>query len=203
MAYKSTTLYASYGAYYGFSVSFTENSTSTTNNTSNITCSASIWSENRSGWSSSSSSSLTVYWHDNRENYDRYVASISFTGVGVGETKTTSGTIDVTHNDDGSLSGYAYAYYGKGGTSSYAPASSGLTTDWTALTTIARYPTLTSGTNFTDIQNPVYNISNPDTTHNVRVKLEAGGDAQLITRDLGVGYKGTYTLELTESERNT
>lgn len=203
MAYKSTTLYASSGAYYGFSVSFTENSTSTTNNTSNITCSASIWSENRSGWSSSSSSSLTVYWHDNRENYDRWVASISFSGVGVGETKTTSGTIDVTHNDDGALSGYAYAYFGKGGTSSYAPASSGLTTDWTALTTIARYPTLTSGTNFTDIQNPVYNISNPDTTHNVRVKLEAGGDTQLITRDLGVGYKGTYTLELTESERNT
>ena len=203
MAYKSTTLYASSGAYYGFSVSFTENSTSTTNNTSNITCSASIWSENRSGWSSSSSSSLTVYWHDNRENYDRWVASISFTGIGVGETKTTSGTIDVTHNNDGTLSGYAYAYYGKGGTSSYAPASSGLTTDWTALTTIARYPTLTSGTNFTDIQNPVYNISNPDTTHNVRVKLEAGGDTQLIIRDLGVGYKGAYTLVLTESERNT
>lgn len=152
MAYKSTTLYASYGAYYGFSVSFTENSTSTTNNTSNITCSASIWSENRSGWSAGSNSTLTVYWHDNRENYDRYVASISFTGVGVGETKTTSGTIDVTHNDDGTLSGYAYAYYGKGGTSAYAPASSGLTTDWTALTTIARasqpscitYPNTTS-----------------------------------------------------------
>ena len=91
MAYKSTTLYASYGAYYGFSVSFTENSTSTPNNTSNITCSASIWSENRSGWSAGSNSTLTVYWHDNRENYDRYVSSISFSGVGVGETKTASG----------------------------------------------------------------------------------------------------------------
>lgn len=152
MAYKSTTLYASYGAYYGFSVSFTENSTSTPNNTSNITCSASIWSENRSGWSAGSNSTLTVYWHDNRENYDRYVASISFSGVGSGETKTTSGTINVTHNDDGTLSGYAYVYFAKGGTSAYAPASSGLTTDWTALTTIARasqpscitYPNTTS-----------------------------------------------------------
>ena len=203
MAYKSTTLYASYGAYYGFSVSFTENSTSTPNNTSNITCSASIWSENRSGWSAGSNSTLTVYWHDNRENYDRYVASISFSGVGSGETKTTSGTINVTHNDDGALSGYAYAYFAKGGSSAYAPASSGLTTDWTPLTAIARYPTLTSGSNFTDIQNPVYNISNPASLYNVRVKLEAGGDTQLIIRDLPSNYRGTYTLELTESERNT
>ena len=203
MAYKSTTLYASYGAYYGFSVSFTENSTSIPNNTSNITCSASIWSENRSGWSAGSNSTLTVYWHDNRENYDRWVATISFSGVGVGETKTASGTIDVTHNDDGALSGYAYAYFAKGGSSAYAPASSGLTTDWTPLTAIARYPTLTSGSNFTDIQNPVYNISNPASLYNVRVKLEAGGDTQLIIRDLPSNYRGTYTLELTESERNT
>lgn len=198
-----TTLYASYGAYYGLSVSFTENSTSLANNTSNVTLSASLSSQNRSSWSSSTSSTLTLYWHDNRENYDRYVSSISFGGVGSGETKTTSGTIDVTHNNDGSLSGYAYVYFGKGGTSSYAPSSSGLQTNWTALTTIARYPTLTSGSNFTDIQNPVYTIANSNTTYNVRVKIEVGTQYQLITRDLGVGFKGTYTLELTESERNT
>ncbi len=198
-----STLYASYGAYYGLSVSFTENSTSVANNTSNVTLSASLSSQNRSSWSSSSASTLTLYWHDNRENYDRYVSSISFGGVGSGETKTTSGTIDVTHNSDGSLSGYAYVYFGKGGTSSYAPSSSGLQTNWTVLTTIARYPTLTSGSNFTDIQNPVYTIANSNTTYNVRVKIEVGTQYQLITRDLGVGFKGTYTLELTESERNT
>lgn len=202
-ATKYTNIYASYGAYYGLYVEFVENGTSTSGNYSTISLSASLSSQNRSGWSAGSNSTLTLYWHDNRENYDRYVSSISFSGVGVGETKTTSGTIDVTHNDDGSLSGYAYVYFAKGGSSAYAPSSSGLQTDWTALTTIARYPTLTSGTNFTDIQNPVYTISNPDTTHVVRVKLEAGGNTQLITRDLAVGYKGTYTLELTESERNT
>lgn len=151
-ATKYTNIYASYGAYYGLYVEFVENSTSVANNTSSITLSASISSQNRSGWSGGSNSTLTLYWHDNRENYDRYVSSISFTGVGVGETKTTSGTIDVTHNDDGTLSGYAYVYFAKGGTSAYAPASSGLTTDWTALTTIARasqpscitYPNTTS-----------------------------------------------------------
>lgn len=202
-ATKYTNIYASYGAYYGLYVEFVENGTSTSGNYSTISLSASLSSQNRSGWSAGSNSTLTLYWRDNRENYDRYVSSISFSGVGVGETKTTSGTIDVTHNDDGSLSGYAYVYFAKGGSSAYAPASSGLTTDWTALTTIARYPTLTSGSNFTDIQNPVYNISNPASLYNVRVKLEAGGNTQLIIRDLPSNYRGTYTLELTESERNT
>jgi len=202
-ATKYTNIYASYGAYYGLYVEFVENSTSVANNTSSITLSASLSSQNRSGWSAGSNSTLTLYWHDNRENYDRWVSSISFSGVGVGETKTTSGTIDVTHNDDGSLSGYAYVYFAKGGSSAYAPASSGLQTDWTALTTIARYPTLTNGSNFTDIQNPVYNISNPASLYNIRVKIEAGGNTQLIIRDIASNYRGNYTLELTESERNT
>lgn len=151
-ATKYTNIYASYGAYYGLYVEFVENSTSVANNTSSITLSASISSQNSSGWSAGSNSTLTLYWHDNRENYDRYVSSISFSGVGVGETKTTSGTINATHNDDGTLSGYAYVYFAKGGSSAYAPASSGLTTDWTTLTTIARasqpscitYPNTTS-----------------------------------------------------------
>jgi hypothetical protein len=203
MAYKDTTLYAPSGASYGLAVSFNENSTSQANNSSNITCVASLWSINQSGWSSSTNSTLTLYWHDNRENYDRYVASVSFSSLAGGSYKEVSGTIDVTHNNDGSLSGYAYVYFGKGGTSSYAPSSSGLQTNWTALTTIARYPTLTSGSNFTDIQNPVYTIANSNTTYNVRVKIEVGTQYQLITRDLGVGFKGTYTLELTEAERNT
>ena len=33
--------------------------------------------------------------------------------------------------------------------------------------------------------------------YNVRVKLEAGGNTQLIIRDLPSNYRGTYTLELT------
>ena len=203
MAYKSTTLYASSGAYYGFSVSFTENSTSTTNNTSNITCSASIWSENRSGWSSSSSSSLTVYWHDNRENYDRWVASISFTGIGVGETKTTSGTIDVTHNNDGNLSGYAYAYFTKGGTSSYTPSSNGVTTAWTALTYIPRYATMTGASSFTDIQNPSFTYTNPrNLTMSAWLEINPVGTHYAERTITNGGTSGTYTWELTEEERN-
>ncbi len=104
--------------------------------------------------------------------------------------------VTLYHNNDGTytntLSGTLSASW-TGGTASGT----------FSLPKIARYPYLVSGTNFNDEENPVYTITNPDTTHVVRVKLEAGGNTQLITRDLAVGYSGTYTLELTTAERNT
>ena len=201
-ASKTVTLHSNNGYGYNLTASFKENSTDTANNTSNVTVTATIKS-NGASWSSSYNSTLIIYWHDNRENYDRQVSSKNLKSLGANASASASGTINVTHNNDGSLSGYAYAKFTKGGTSAWTPNNGGVSTNWTALTTIARYPTLVSGSNFTDIQNPVYNISNPDTTHNTRVKIEAGENTQLIIRDLGVGYNGTYTLELTEAERNT
>ena len=146
---KSTTLYSNNGYGYTLTASFTENSTSVANNTSNITCTATLTPTN-AYWSTSYPSTLTIYWHDNRENYDRQVASISFNGLSsASDVKSASGTINVTHNDDGTLSGYAYAYFSKGSTtSSWACNSGGVATDWTALTTIARAstPTITPST---------------------------------------------------------
>ncbi len=143
-ASKTRTLYSGNGYPYNLTSSFTENSTNTTNNTSNITCTAQFTSLD-AYWQTQYPSTLTIYWHDNRENYDRYVASVSFKGINSGQTITASGTINVTHNDDGTLSGYAYAWYDKGSTTTaWACNSGGVTTDWTALTTIARasVPTL-------------------------------------------------------------
>ncbi len=147
-ASKSTTLYNNNGNGFTLTASFNENSTSTANNTSNITCTATFSSSN-ANWQTGYPSTLTVYWHDNRENYDRQVASINFSGINQWDTKTASGTINVTHKDDGTLSGYAYAYFSKGSTTtSWACNSGGVTTDWTALTTIARasQPTVTPST---------------------------------------------------------
>ena len=147
---RSTTLYNNNGNGFTLTASFNENSTNVANNTSNITCTASF-SAGGTNWSTSYASSLTIYWHDNRENYDRQVASISFAGINKWETKTASGTINVTHHDDGTLSGYAYAYFNKGGTTtSWACNSGGVTTDWTGLTTIARasQPTISPSTTF-------------------------------------------------------
>lgn len=107
--------------------------------------------------------------------------------------------ITYTHNVDGTLTvGYNASF-----NTSWNGVDNASVRGDLILPKINRYVSLISGTNFTDETNPVYSIANPDTTHTVRVKIEAGGDTQLITRDLEVGYSGTYTLELTNAERNT
>ena len=136
-ASKTISIGSPSGHTYNLTASFNENSTDIANNTSNVTVTATIKS-NGASWSSSYNSTLIIYWHDNRENYDRQVASINLKSLGINASANASGTINVTHKDDGTLSGYAYASFNKGGTSSYTPYTSGVTTDWTALTTIAR-----------------------------------------------------------------
>lgn len=145
-ASKSTTLYCSKGYGYPLTASFTENSTSVNNNSSNVTCSASLTSSGAS-WSSNYNSTLAIYWHDNKENYDRLVASKSFKSLS--SSQSVSGTIDVTHKDDGTLSGYAYAVFTQGSSSGgWCPSSGNVATNNTALTTIARAstPTITPNT---------------------------------------------------------
>lgn len=146
-ASKSTTLYCPHGNAYTLTASFTENSTSTANNTSSITCTATLTSTN-AYWSSSASSTLIIYWHDNKQNYDRQVASISLKTITLGGSKSASATITVTHKDDGTLSGYAKAVFTKGDTNQWTPKSGSVSTNNTALTTIARasQPTVTPST---------------------------------------------------------
>ena len=180
-ASKSTTLYNNNGNGFTLTASFNENSTSTANNTSNITCTATFSSSN-ANWQTGYPSTLTVYWHDNRENYDRQVASINFSGINQWDTKTASGTINVTHKDDGTLSGYAYAYFSKGSTTtSWACNSGGVTTNWTALTTIARasQPTVTPST---------FNIG--DT-----ITINTNRKSTAFTHTLTF-YFGTYSYEI-------
>lgn len=200
-ASNSVTLWSNGGHGYTLNASFWENSTSTANNTSNITCKATLTSQG-AAWSSSYNSTLTIYWHDNRENYDRYVASINLSSLGVNASAAAQGTINVTHKDDGSLSGYAYAYFTKGGTSSYTPNSGGVTNNWTALTKIARNPTITSAPNFTDRDNPtMYFTTNtmPNATYNACISLTGAKD-DVPYRQINIS-SGNYTFNLTPEDR--
>ena len=156
---KSGTLTSSNGNNYTLTASFNENSTSTANNTSSVTCTATLQSHN-AYWTSSYNSTLEIYWHDNRENYDRLVASINMTTITQGGSSSASGTITVTHNNDGNISGYAYAKFTKGGTSAYCPNSGGVSTDWTALTSIPRQANLNSASDFNDEANPTITYTN-------------------------------------------
>lgn len=172
-ASKSTTLYSSNGSGYTLNAYFVENSTSTANNTSNITCRATITSQGAS-WSSSYNSTLVIYWYDNRERYDRYVASINLSSLGVGASATAQGTINVTHNDDGSLAGHAYAYFTQGSSSGgWCPASGGIWTDDVALTKIPRAATINSftGTDINKAFRATYTTKGSGFTYKLRISI--------------------------------
>lgn len=200
-ASKTITIGSPSGYTYNLTASFNENSTDVNSNTSNVTVTATIKS-NGASWSSSYNSTLIIYWHDNRENYDRQVASINLKSLGVNASASASGTINVTHNNDGNLSGYAYATFTKGGTSSYTPYTSGVTTDLTALTRIDRYATMTGAGNFTDMQNPSFTYTNPRSlTLTAWLEINPVG-THYAERTISGNTSGTYTWELTEAERN-
>lgn len=201
-ASKSTTLTNGYGNGFTLTAGFNQNSTSVANNTSSITCTGTFSSGN-ANWSTSYPSTLTIYWHDNRENYDRQVASINFSGIGANSSKTASGTITVTHKDDGTLDGYAYAYFNKGSTTTaWACNSGGVSTNWTTLTKIDRYATMTSASNFNDTQNPSFKYSNPrKLTITAWLEINPVGE-HLATRTITGSTGGTYTWTLTDAERN-
>lgn len=67
---------------------------------------------------------------------------------------------------------------------------------------IPRYPILNNASNFKDNENPVYNITAYG-NYTIKIKLEAGGNSQLITRTLSNKNSQVYTLELTDQERTT
>lgn len=108
------------------------------------------------------------------------------------------GTKDITvgHNNDGSFPG---RYVGISASSWHMSGSTGGNI---YAGKINRYPILNSGTNFNDESNPVYNITSYN-TYPIRIKLEAGGNAQLIIRNVSASTSGNYTLQLTSAERDT
>jgi len=116
------------------------------NNYSTISCTATLSASNIS-FSSSNGGILAIYWHDNRENYDRLVASgqVNQCGKTYG-SKSVTGSINVYHNADGNVSGYIYVTWTPASTSTYVPYGGSTNSGWTALTYIPRYASITSFT---------------------------------------------------------
>lgn len=203
---KDLTIYSNGGHPYTLRAEFVETDVSTENNTSTLSCTAKLIPVSNY-WDSTQLSYLYVYWHDDRENVDKLVNSTSFAGISSGETKTTTGNITVYHKEDGKLSGYAYAYFVKGGTnSSFAPNTGVIPTDALYLTTIDRYPLITSAPNFTDEENPTITYSTTLGFEGATVEVSiANSDGSPISN---ISYRsvnvadGTYTFNLTTTERN-
>lgn len=198
MAYAS----ASLAAGWSIDCSWSETSTSTSNNTSTISITGKIWRSSTYAFSYTGAGSLTVYWHDNRDNIDRAVASIAVNEVGYSvNERSVSGSITVTHHSDGNLSGYAYTHWEKSYNSGYIPPSGNAVTGWVALTTIPRKATITSTSNFNDEQNPSFKFENKaNAAMSCWLEPNPTG-AHLAVRSLS-GKSGTYTWNLTEEERD-
>ena len=145
-ASASKNIYGTASSYpYVLKVSFKETATSVANNTSVISISGSLYGQYVS-WSSNYNSYLDIYWHDNRTNKNILVAtSDAFTGNAMGQTRSVSKSITVTHNADGKLSGFAAIQFRAGSTSGgWSPPSTWLQTASTALTSIARASSISS-----------------------------------------------------------
>ncbi len=113
-------------------------------------------------------------------------------------TTVASGQATIGHNSDGTKSFSASV---EAGIYTYARNVSG-SGSW-SLTQIPRYSTIASADNFNDEQNPSITFSNPSGGYfSLRAKIEAGGNSQLITRNLSKTAT-SCTFSLSDSERNT
>lgn len=142
--YKNVYAPASSTYYYIIEVAVREESTSVDTNKSRLYLEADI-TGNGIRFSGSEAQSMAVYWHDSK-NGDILGASTTYTSINRDELNQITGYIDVPHNDDGTLSGYAYTVWTKNGSNSYVPPNTTVTANLT-LTTIPRKSTATiSGT---------------------------------------------------------
>lgn len=142
--YKNVYAPASSTYYYIIEVAVREESYSVETNKSRLYLEADI-TGNGIRFSGSEAQSLAVYWHDSK-NGDILGASTTYTSINRDELNQITGYIDVPHNDDGTLSGYARTVWTKNGSNSYVPPSTNVDANLT-LTTIPRKSTATvSGT---------------------------------------------------------
>lgn len=123
----------------------------------------------------------------------------SISGTGTKYLGTTS--YRVGHNNDGTKSCSLSTSFNVQATLSGTYVGSITASGTITLNTISRYPTISSAPNFNDTANPTITFSNPSQLYPIRCKIEAGGNTQLITRDLAKTAT-SCTFTLTSAERN-
>lgn len=145
-ASKSTELISPLGRrnnYATLDVSFTENNIDVAGNFSSITVRGLI-TQQLGAFSTSSNHTLRIYWHDNRNNVDVELSSRVVRSLNRNNAVEVSANYNAVHNDDGNLSGYAWARWDKASSNQYVPDSGSAQTDNIALTYIPRYTNISS-----------------------------------------------------------
>lgn len=124
---------------YTIGANFTESLTEDlkNNNKSRIAPSAILYGKNINY--AGTGGTLAIYWYDNNKHTNgTLVTSQTIANTLMGVTYTVSGSIDVEHDTDGKLQGYAKAVWTKTSSNSYVPPSASVDTGWQTLTSIAR-----------------------------------------------------------------
>lgn len=169
-----------------------ENSTDTTNNKSNIgwTLKLSSGSYNFYGY--------TVPTNVNIGGVTVYNSSPSLSIDANSEITIASGSLDITHNSDGSKTISCSASISN--TSAYYMTGNIYCSGELTLTTILRQATITGANNFTDEEDPGFTFEKAGTgTLNVWLEPNPGSD-HLCVRE-GIPNTGSYTWTLTDEER--
>ena len=195
----SKTIYAPASSKYGYVLSstFTESVTDALKsaNKTKVTPKASFSGKdiNFSG----GNNTLDIYWYDNNKHKSgTKVASKTITSTTRGVTYTAEGTIEVEHNSDGTLKGYAKAVWTKVGTSSYIPASTSLSTDETALTTLPRESNIENKTGTIGTEMTIsWTRASESFTHTLKIEF---GSKSYTYEDLTISKTWTPGSELYE-----
>jgi hypothetical protein len=173
--------------YYIIEVAVREESWSIDTNKSRLYLEADI-TGNGIGFDGSDDQYLEVYWHD-AKNGDVLGATTTYKKCVKDQLYQITGYIDVPHNDDGTLSGYAYTSWGKNGSNAYVPPSTTVTANLT-LTTIARksVPTVTGTTNIGNTVTINTNRKSNTFTHTLSYSFGSLTNRQIAT-NVGEKYE--------------
>lgn len=191
-ASKTTTLQTGWN----LTASFEETGTNTPNNTSTIRCDARVAPVSSAYYFDyTNAADLSVYWHDNNTNTDRWVAGGTRNSASSSNNATASGSITVTHRADGTLSGYAKAVWTKKYNSGWIPASGNVSTDTKALTNIPRKSKPTASPASLSLPNTgtltiTTNRAASSFTHTITLKV----DNTQIAETTEVGESATYNV---------
>lgn len=198
-ASNSRSLSANYGIF-TLSVSWSESNPTVATNKSRITASAYL-SSSDTAFASNYVQHISVYWFDN----NRYPNGVKLGGTDFYEcgfggygTKSASGSIEVEHKDDGTLSGYCVTYFTNNNAGPYAPDSASCSTSSKALDTIARASVPTVSPNplvLSAVSNPLTVATNRKSTlFTHEITCEAGSFTETQT---GVTDSCTFNIPQT------
>lgn len=197
---KNSTLESSSGNTATITTSFEEQAVTEENiknNTTTIYCEG-TYTQNTGYWSQIASPYLRLYWYDdNKHKEGTLVKELNVTAIAKRATKTVKGTIDVTHNPDGTLNGYTVTkwYYEK--SNSLVPKSASVQTGLTKLTTIPRATKLSDYTGtIGKTMNITWTKASTSFTHKLEYSFE--GTTGTIGTDLVDSVSWTPPVELYE-----